>query len=485
MTRELVLQLASTPRGPVSLRIARSIVQEIERGRLRPGERLPSSRKLAAQLGVHRKTVMAGFRELLRQGFITTERAKGTFVSLELPSPRPAPQRATAPYAAGFLLSPLALPSTGATPRAPLLLFGGVPELSFVPKAALARAWRKALLGRGSSRLLDYGGDPRGEERLRRAVVELLIRNRGVRATPETVNIVRGTHQGLYLAVRALLKPGDGVAIEALNHPSLRGVFQLAGMELLPVPVDGDGLDVEALEKLCASRRVKAVYTTPHHQLPTTVTLSAARRQRLLELAHRHGLIVFEDDYDHEFQYEGAPVLPLAFSDRFGVVVYLGTMSKILAPGLRMAFVASSAEVADRIARYRSFVDLQGDQILEQAVAELIEDGELERHVRRARRAYRSRRDALIEAFKAHLPELEFNPPSGGMAIWARAPGTDMEAWAQRARAAGVAFQTASHFALGAAPRDFARFGFAACDEAQLAEASRRLAKTLRSTKGA
>jgi GntR family transcriptional regulator / MocR family aminotransferase len=473
-----VLQLASTPRGPVSLRLARSIVQEIERGRLRPGERLPSSRKLAAQLGIHRKTVVAAFRELLRQGFISTERAKGTFVSLDMPATAPLPPRRAAPPPAGFLLSPLKLPMPGSTPRAPLLLFGGVPELSFVPKAALARAYRRALLGRSATQLLDYG-DPMGETRLRQAVVELLIRNRGVRATTGTVNIVRGTHQGLYLATRALLKPGDCVAVEALNHPSLRGVLQLAGATLLPVPLDGEGLDVEALAALCKSHRIKAVYTTPHHQLPTTVTLSAARRQRLLDLAHRRGLIIFEDDYDHEFQYEGTPVLPLAFSDRWGVVVYLGTMSKILAPGLRIAFVASSAEVADRIARYRSFVDLQGDQVIEHAVAELIEDGELERHVRRARRAYHSRRDALMEAFEKYLPELEFNPPSGGMAIWARAPGVDVDAWAQRARAAGVSFQTASHFAQEEAPRDFARFGFAACDEAQLAEAARRLAKTL------
>jgi GntR family transcriptional regulator/MocR family aminotransferase len=254
-------------------------------------------------------------------------------------------------------------------------------------------------------------------------------------------------------------------------------VFQLAGVEVVPIPVDSEGLDVTALEAVCATRQVNAVYLTPHHQLPTTVTLSAPRRLRLLELARQRGMLILEDDYDHEFQYEGSPVLPLAHSDRFGVVVYFGTLSKILAPGLRLGFVASTPEVAERIASYRAYVDQQGDHIVERAVAELIEDGELERHVRRARRLYRSRRDALAEALTRHVPDLVFTAPNGGLAIWAQAPGVDVDAWVQHALAAGVSFQAASHFLLGAAPRDFARLGFAACDEAQLVEAARRLGK--------
>ncbi len=483
MSWEFMLQVGTHRQGPLSLQIARAIAEEIERGRLKPGERLPSTRKLAAQLGLHRKTVIAGFLELSRQGLITTEPAKGTFVSMDLPVRTGASGRQAMAGAAGFPLPPLALPGRGATPRSELLLLGGIPELSFVPRAELSRAYRRALVGRGARRLLDYG-DPRGELRLRETVVEMLTRSRGVRATPESINIVRGTQQGLYLAVRTLLEPGDCVAIEAYNHPAFRGVFQLVGMELVPIPVDGDGLDVAALEALCSTRRVKAVYITPHHQLPTTVTLSADRRLRLLELARRRGLLILEDDYDHEFQYDGPPVLPLAHSDPWGVVVYFGTMSKILAPGLRLGFIASTPEVAERIAGYRVFVDQQGDHVLERAVAELIEDGELERHVRRARRLYRSRRDTLAEALTRHVPDVVFKVPPGGMAIWAQAPGADVDAWARRALAAGVSFQPASHFALGAAPLDLGRFGFAACDEDQLVEAARRLGRTYPRSKG-
>ncbi|HEU4537390.1 MAG TPA: PLP-dependent aminotransferase family protein [Polyangiaceae bacterium] len=478
MTRELVLQLGAAGRGPLFLQIARAIVEDIERGRLRPGERLPSSRQLATQLGVHRKTVVAGFLELARQGWVTSEPATGTFVSSDLPAKLPPFRRRALADRAGFDLPARALPAPAATPRTSLLLLGGVPELGFLPRLELSRAYRRVLLGPGARALMDYA-DPRGEPRLRRAIVELLTRARGVRAGIESVIIVRGSQQGLYLAARALLEPGDCVAIEAYSHPTARGALELAGATLVPVPLDGEGLDVAALDALCASRQVRAVYTTPHHQLPTTVTLTAARRVRLLELARRRRLLVLEDDYDHEFRYEGRPVLPLASADRHGVVVYLGTMSKILAPGLRLGFVASTPDVAERIAAYRAFVDHQGDHAIERAVAELLEDGEIDRHTQRVRRAYRARRDALCEALARHLPSLEFEPPRGGMALWARAPGVDVDAWARRAHEAGVTFQPASHFALGPRPLDFARLGFAACDEAQLAEAARRLAQTL------
>lgn len=475
MSWEFVLKLDPDWRGPLAQQIARAISEELQRERLVPGDRLPSTRKLAAQLGVHRKTVVAAFFELAREGWITTERARGTYVSRELPV-RAEPSVQPMARSAGFQLPPLALPQSAASRRAELLLLGGVPELSFVPRAELARAYRRALHGRGARKLLDYG-EERGEPRLREAVVEMLTRSRGVQTTADCINIVRGTQQGLYLAARTLLQPGDCVAVEAYSHPAFRGVFQLVGVETVPIAVDREGLDVAALETLCSTRRVNAVYLTPHHQLPTTVTLSAPRRMRLLELARRRGMLLLEDDYDHEFQYEGSPVLPLAHSDPFGVVVYFGTLSKILAPGLRLGFVASSREVAERIVSYRAYVDQQGDHVVERAVAELIEDGELARHVRRARRLYRSRRDALAEALTRHVPELVFTPPNGGLGIWAQAPGVDVDSWVEHAFAEGVSFQPASHFALGDAPRDFARLGFAACDEAQLVEAARRLGK--------
>jgi GntR family transcriptional regulator / MocR family aminotransferase len=469
--RRWALQLDDGP-APLFLRIGKSITDAIKRGRLLAGDALPSTRMLAEQLGVHRKTVVAAYRELTREGWLTTVAAVGTSVSRDLPL-LDLPARAGAvKKKAGFDLPSRVHPAPSASPRARLLLLGGLPEIQLLPRAELARAYRRALLGAGGRSLLDYGS-PQGDEQLRAALAQMLKQTRGITAGPELLNVVRGTQQGLYLAARALLEPGDCVAMEAYSHPAARGALQIAGVELEPVPVDEAGLDVAALDALCQRRRVKAVYVTPHHQLPTTVTLSAARRLALLSLARRRRFMILEDDYDFEFQYEGRPVLPLAYADREGVVVYFGSLSKVLAPGLRVGFVVSTADVAQRISNYRAFLDYQGDRVVERAVADLIDNGDLERHARRIRRIYRARRDALALALARHLPDLQFILPYGGLAIWAHVPGVDADAWARRALHEGVSFQTASKFAFGRVPLDFVRLGFAACTESQLLEAVR------------
>ncbi len=224
-----------------------------------------------------------------------------------------------------------------------------------------------------------------------------------------------------------------------------------------------------------------AVYVTPHHQYPTTAVLSAGRRLALLELARAKRIAVIEDDYDHEFHHEGRPVLPLASADPAGVVVDLGALSKILAPGLRLGFVVASARLLEKLAAIRTFIDRQGDHSLERAVAELLEDGEVQRHARRPPRAYLARRDALTAALGQHLGDaLTFEPPAGGMAIWARAaPGIDVDARATRALGRKVAFSTAKRFAFDDRKRGFVRLGLASLDEKELREAVRRLASSL------
>jgi GntR family transcriptional regulator/MocR family aminotransferase len=459
------------------LQIARVIADDISRGRLQPGEQLPSSRSLASSLGVSRNTVVAAYDELLSQGWITGEAARGTFVSLEIPSP--SSRRAKSPsQQAGFELPPLRSPELP-LPRKKglLLLLGGVPELRFLPQAALARAYRRTLGGSDRS-LLDYA-DPRGDLRLREALSEVLSRTRGVAAPPEAIAVVRGSQQGVYLTARALLGPGDAVAVESFGYRHGWEALRTCGAELVSVPVDRDGLDVDALSAIAEQRSIRAVYLTPHHQYPTTVTMPAARRIQLLELAKKRRMIVLEDDYDHDFHYDGRPVLPLASRDTSGVVIYLGTMSKVLAPGLRLGYVVAPPPVIERIAAYRFYVDVQGDNVLERAVAALIEDGELQKHARRALRAYRSRRDTLCKLLARALPELRFTVPAGGMAVWAHAPGINVEAWVKRALEAGVAIQSARRFAFDGKPHPYLRLGFAACNERELGEAVRRLAVAL------
>jgi GntR family transcriptional regulator/MocR family aminotransferase len=237
-------------------------------------------------------------------------------------------------------------------------------------------------------------------------------------------------------------------------------------------------MDVEALERLASRTRLRLVYVTPHHQYPTTVTLKAARRLKLLALARAGRLAILEDDYDHEFHYDGRPVLPLASADHAGHVVYVGTLSKVLAPGLRVGYVVAPEPVRRAIAAIRSLLDIQGDLATEAAIAALVEDGELQRHVARARRVYASRRDVLASSLKRALGDaVEFTPAAGGMALWVHLRGGgDVEAWARRSVERGVSWYPGRRYAFDGQPRPFARLSFAWLDERELKEAVKRMA---------
>jgi GntR family transcriptional regulator/MocR family aminotransferase len=220
------------------------------------------------------------------------------------------------------------------------------------------------------------------------------------------------------------------------------------------------------------------VYVTPHHQYPTTVSLKAARRLALLAFARTEKIAIIEDDYDHEFHYDGRPVLPLASADRYGVVVYFGTLSKILAPGLRIGYLVAPPAVLRRAAAIRSLIDSQGDFATEAAVATLIDDGELQRHIAHVRRVYDGRRATLAGCLeRAFGEELDFAVPAGGMAFWVHVrPGIDVEAWARRGLEHGVSWYTGRRYAFDGQSIPFARLCFAWLNDRELAEAVKRMA---------
>jgi GntR family transcriptional regulator/MocR family aminotransferase len=499
---EVAVDLRADGDQPIFLRLARAISDDVRRGRLRPGDALPGSRTLARTLGVHRNTVLAAYAELTAEGWITTAEATGTFVSPALPEvearrPAGAGSRASMPARLGYELPRRASvtdePLPGSKSRTQnsnsrskgsnlhsemLTLSGGVPDVRLLPTAPLARAYRRALRQHGPE-LLGYG-DARGHVRLRAALAAMLSALRGVAANEDDVIITRGSQMALDLVARALLAPGDVVAVEGLGYRPAWTALSSTGARLVPLPVDGDGLDVDALATLAAREPIRAVYVTPHHQYPTTVGLAAGRRLQLLELARTRRIAIIEDDYDFEFHYEGRPVLPMAASDGAGVVVYIGTLSKILAPSLRLGFLVAPAPLVERVTELRRAIDRQGDQVVECAVAELIEDGELQRHARRMRRVYQARRDLLATMLRRRFDGvLTFERPAGGMALWIQAVGIDVDAWAQRARERGVDFRTGRSFAFDGRARPSLRLGFASLSEAELEEAVRRLVAAL------
>jgi len=480
-------------RVPTFLRIARAVSDDIKRGRLRAGDALPGSRSLATSLGVHRNTVLAAYRELTAEGWISCEEARGTFVSKQIPdvAPRRFSTAATAPREVaprvGFDLGPARIgPVPPAVPlpvpksarlEGPMSLGGGVPDVRLAPAAEIARAMRR-VLERNLLEVLSYG-DPAGPLPLRTALADMVAHTRGLLARPENVLVTRGSQMGIDLVARTLVSPGDVIAIEALGYRPAWEAFRASGAQLVPVPVDAHGIDVEALEKLATETRarLRGVYVTPHHQFPTTVTLAPARRLRLLEVAREHRLFVLEDDYDHEFHYEGRPVQPLASADANGVVVYVGTLSKVLAPGMRLGFVVAPEPLAQRLRAMRRVVDRQGDQLLEHALAEMLEEGAIQRHIRRAKRIYAERRERLAALLEKTFGDaLSFRRPAGGTAIWARvAPELSADAWSANAEKAGLVLQAARQFAVDGKSRPFLRLGFAQHDEREVKEAIRRM----------
>jgi GntR family transcriptional regulator/MocR family aminotransferase len=309
----------------------------------------------------------------------------------------------------------------------------------------------------------------------------MLASTRGIAATADDICITRGSQMAVALLGRALLRPGDVVAVEELTYRPAVEVFRSLGAKIVPIPLDHEGARTESIEELARQGDLRAVHVTPHHQFPTTVTLSAARRLRLLELARERRFAIIEEDYDHEFHYDGAPVLPLASADRWGVVAYVGTFSKVLAPALRTGYVVAPAPLLKAVIAHRLHVDVQGDRILEYALAELMEDGEIQRAIRRARREYAERRRVLVDALRKLLPDsLTFDIPAGGIAIWVKAAdGIDIDAWAERAKKRGTVMVTARSFAVNSRPRPFARLGFASLNRRELIEGIRRLAAAL------
>ncbi len=468
-----ITKARGTGAAAMFVRVAEQVAADIRRGVLRGGDRLPSTRVLAARLDVNRNTVVAAFDELIAQGWAVSRGPRGTFVSSEVPE-RPARREPSGPRGIaarpGFAVATPAIePSPFGPPKIRYQLSIGVPDTRLLPRALLARAYRRALRSPAARGALDYG-EPHGAGRLREAIAAMLRANRAMPVEAANILITRGSQMALDLIARLLVRPGDLAAVEELGYRPAWRALAGAGARLAPIGLDGGGAIVD--DRL---RRARVVYVTPHHQYPTTVVMSPARRSALLELARRERLAIIEDDYDHEFHFDGRPIAPLASADRGGNVIYVGTLSKILAPGLRLGFVAAPVPLIDALARLRTVVDRQGDHVLEHAVAELIEDGEVARHAHKMRRIYLGRRDALVDAL-GELPGLSFQLPAGGMTLWARIDdGVPLEAWRAAAAERDVWFAIARDLALDGKPRPFIRLAFARYDETEIRDAVRRL----------
>ena len=407
---------------PVYLQIGNRIIQLIQQGIIQPGVRLPGSRTLAKQIHVNRLTVTKAYDELTIQGWVESQGSRGMFVCSEIPVTTPA---AFESVIFGGIVSPGYAWHSKAYLTRPRLSTGyqmvideGLPDLRLLPKTELSRAYRAVLRQASWKGTLAYGelfGDPG----LRPLLADFIRETRGIPMHDSQIITTRGSTMGIYLAAMAVLKPGDTVVTGRMTYHTAELIFRHFGAKFKSLPLDQDGIRIDALEDICRTQPVRMIYVTPHHHYPTTATMPAERRMQLLQLARDYRFCILEDDYDFDFQYDSNPVMPLISADASGQVIYVGSFSKSIAPALRLGFVVGPTEVITELGKLRRLIDRQGDHTLESAFARLFREGEIRRHLRKAQRTYQERRDHFCVRLENEFPEINFIKPPGGMAVWA------------------------------------------------------------------
>ena len=392
---------------PIHRQVREGLRRAILEGRLRPGQRIPSTRSLAVDLGISRLPVLSAYEQLLHEGYLVGRTGSGTFVSESVPDDllRPVPANARVPrHGTGVRkrAAGIARPASSGWnfPMVPFQV--GLPALDLFPHAA----WKKLIVRQLKAETPDRLSytEPAGLEELRLAIAEHIRSARAVRCEANQVLIVPGSQAALRIAAAALLEPGDRVAIEEPGYFGAHRALRSGGAELVPVPVDGEGLNIAALRRRGA--RIRAVYVTPSHQYPLGVTMSAPRRFALLEWAAEHKAWILEDDYDSEFRYVSRPVGALQGIDARDRVIYIGTFSKALCPGVRLGYVVVPPELWDRFYQTRLAFDFFTPTLYQRALAEFLDDGHFARHLRRMRSAYLERRDALLRGLAQHCGDL-------------------------------------------------------------------------------
>ncbi|WIX77010.1 PLP-dependent aminotransferase family protein [Amycolatopsis carbonis] len=430
--------------GNVRACLMDAVRDAIRAGRLAPGTRLPSSRALAADLQVARNTVVRVYSELISEGWLTGFQGSGTVVSErvaeffgERARPRPADTRSRP----GHDLRP------------------GHPDLSSFPRDEWIRAVKKTV---GTAPFEAFGyADPRGRGELRDTLARYLARARGLRAHAGNVVVCSGAAEGLRLVAAALAATGvTRVAVEEFGLPTQRRTLADAGLETVPLDVDADGVDPSVLE---GSSGIGAVLLTPSHQFPLGVALRYDRRAAIVEWARRHGALVIEDDYDGEFRYDRSPVGALQGLDR-DHVLYLGTASKSLAPGLRLGWLVVPDRLVDAITAQKGDTEETVGFVNQLAMTEFVESGAYDRHIRAMRAQYRRRRRHLVETLAQHAPEVRVAGMAAGLHVLLEQPGRTGRELVQRIADEQLTVEPLSFFRHpdAASDRDGVVIGFAA-----------------------
>ncbi|HCT03861.1 MAG TPA: PLP-dependent aminotransferase family protein [Pseudomonas sp.] len=473
-------------------KIIEGLVSAITEGRLRPGTLLPGTREMAQLLNVNRKTVILAYEEAVTKGWLVSIQRRGTFVSTQLATGAVAAPSAPQPFALALRDTPAAdYFSPGeqavALQHRPGALFfdNGASDHRLLPQAVLHRYYRNALRHSFTTNTVRHGSEG-SSAYLRRALAEMLRHNRGLTVGAEQICLTQGVQMSLYLTASVLLKPGDVVLVERLSYPPAWEIFRQLGAELVTVDLDDEGCRVDQLDALCRQHDVRMMYLTPHHQFPTTVSLRAGRRQHLLELARQHDFCIVEEDYDHEYHFAGRPYLPLASDSAQRHVIYIGSLSKSLGSTFRCSYIVAPSNVIQVLERTAAVNLGQGDAVMQRMLGDLINDGELKKHLRRVSKEYRRRREVLLSGLREAFGEqISVQEPEGGLALWVKfVDSIDVDRLCEKALALDLVVRSGRLFSPFGQRENALRLGFASLDQAEIRTAIQRLALAAKAIAG-
>ena len=439
MELSLLLTPDAEDKTPLHRQIYQQIRDAILVGKLGANTRLPASRQLAKTLSVSRTTVVQSYDQLISEGYLQTKPGAGTFVCDQLPEhllltqlptelPVASQSEQTIPSGVPDRLSTYGIQLANTSDRVfttdcPLSFRYGIPDLSQFP----IQQWRR-LLNRhttASTDWMDYGSDPMGHQALRQEIAQYIRDVRAVRATPEQILITNGTQQAISLMVQIVTDVGDAIALENPGYLSARNIFSAHKAKIIPIAIDSEGIRIsesggliEATANL--NRPPKLIYVTPSHQFPTGVLMSLSRRLALLRWANEHNALIIEDDYDSEYRYSGRPIPALQGLDEHNRVIYTGTFSKVMFPGLRLGYAVIPLPLVAVFRRAKWLCDRQCSLIDQAALADFIQSGLLAAHIRRMRLIYERRRRSLVEKLQQAAPEVIIPGDASGLHILAK-----------------------------------------------------------------
>lgn len=488
----LLLTIDERSGEPKARQIVRQVRALIEGGTFRPGDLLPSTRKLAETLAVHRSTIATAYQELWALGYVDLRPGARPRVRARVPLVSAGEQAATSVVdweATASSNSNDALAAFGRF-RAPGERVSDAAVVDFssldmdprlLPSDAFRTCLSRVLRDHGAS-LLNYG-DPAGYAPLRAYIAERL-RSHGIVVDPAAVLITNGSQHALDLVFRMVATPGRTVAVESPTYDCALPLIRFNGLKPLEVPLRQDGMDLDILADVIDRQRPVLVYTMPSFHNPTGVSTDQTHRERLLAICERHGVPILEDAFDEEMKYFGRVVLPIKSMDRHQTVIYCGTFSKVLFPGLRIGWIAAARECIARLTAIRRFSELAPSMVLQAAVHQFCRDGHYDRHLSTMHRVFRRRMLVLTEALRKHISPrwAAWSEPAGGYLAWLTLAPTHGEAvdWEKHFSRRGIRVTLGDSFFASRPNRTHVRLSIAGLDEAQIGAGVRRLADALR-----